>query len=114
MDSTFRAVLELYRRRHPDLIGDRPAVPSFQLEESRRQLIKRTAGELERALLNDDLPAIAAELVILIRVLVGTAIVYGIALPEIDAAIPMEKPVSLPGLAERLAKQAPISSLVEK
>lgn len=68
-------------------IADTPALVSANLARARHQLLLSEITEVYTAVLRDDLPGVAQELADCVYVLYGTALVYGIGLDAVLAAV---------------------------
>jgi predicted HAD superfamily Cof-like phosphohydrolase len=71
-------MVEEFHRRFEILIGSAPAVPDNATKELRTRLIQEEFHELQEALAQEDLSAIAKELADLLYVVHGTAVSLGI------------------------------------
>lgn len=86
MNKCFSDVLA-FHRKFGAVIGSTPAVPDEATVILRYRLIREEQNELVNAMIDNDLPGIAKEITDSIYVLVGTAISYGISLPEVWDAV---------------------------
>lgn len=86
MNECFSDVLA-FHRKFGAAIGTTPAIPDEATFCLRIRLIQEEFKELMSAIADDDLPGIAKESADLIYVVVGTAISYGISLPEVWDAV---------------------------
>lgn len=66
---------------------DRPAFPSFERVDLRASLVEEEMAELEAALIERSLPAVADAIADLIYVLIGTALEFGISLDRVWAEV---------------------------
>lgn len=128
MDRCFRDVLA-FSRKFGAVVGSTPAVPDEDTAAFRHRLVREEADELDDAVMNEDIPAIADACADLIYVVVGLAIAYGIDLRVIWTAVheanmrkslterrgdrKVLKPADwvAPDIAGILAKQSPLESI---
>lgn len=109
MKAAFENVLSLRQMVAPEKVGRTPAIPEYEREEAERVAVKQAFDSINRAMLNEDLPELAATLAIGIHVLLGTAILYGIDLPEVWDACFGEVEPRVPNLSDLLSQQGPLA-----
>lgn len=86
LTGAFRDVAAFMRAVDQEIL-DLPVVPMVSVELLRRRLIREEWRELDDAIRDFDLPGIADGCADLIYVVIGTALAYGIALPEVWDAV---------------------------
>lgn len=73
-----QAMVEEFHRKFDIAVSDRPTLPEEATRQLRVRLIQEEFGELQEAMVAQDLPGVAKELADLLYVVYGTAVAYGV------------------------------------
>jgi predicted HAD superfamily Cof-like phosphohydrolase len=104
MREAFRAIVDFHRAiGHP--VGETPRVPGERVASLRYDLIEEETDETLGAILRGDLPDIADGIADSIVVLLGTAVAYGIDLPEVWDAVQKSNMAKVGGPVREDGKQ---------
>lgn len=103
MQSQVRQFMEKMRQ-HIAQISDSPGIPPAEVATLRYRLINEEAGELCKAITDNDLPQVVDGMCDLLYVVFGTATAYGIDLQKYFDEVHMSNMLKDPAVVDRYGK----------